>query len=970
MQTGAAPQAVSHTPSASEHFFIVGLGASAGGLEALETFFRQMPPDNGMAFVVVMHQPPHYVSLLPELLGRCTIMPVHAAADATKLAPNSVYIAPSNKYLSMLHATLYHLDPPPDAALQFPIDVWFRALANDHGERAVGIVLSGTGTDGTQGVQAIKAAAGMTMVQSIQSAQYDGMPRSALDTELVNYVLSPSDMPGQLLAYAHEPFCQTREPAPVPPDVLQKICLLLRSRTRHDFSGYKTYTVARCMVRRMQAHQLQNPLQYVELVQTQPHELDFLLQELLIGVTRFFRDSEAFDRLAHAILPPLLAAKADHENIRVWVPGCASGEEAYTLGILLYEGLERMGQQCRVQIFATDLDSQAIEIARKGLYPERIAVDIRPDRLARFFLKDHEGYRIAKTIRDLVIFAPHNMLSDPPFTKLDILSCRNLLIYLDTALQKRLLPILHYALRPQGLLFLGTSETLTGDDHLFTPVDKHWNMYTRNALATTALVVVPPRADAPGFDRLGTRNSIAALADKLLVECYAPPSVILNDQGDIVYIHGRTGAYLEPAPGQPRLNIFAMAREGLRLPLTTAMRRAAMGEDPVVQEGVQVKTNGDSVRVHVVVQKVAAPAALRGLLRVSFEPVLEPTPLPSAPASGCPPAQPPHRVAALEQELQQTRDALQNTLRELAAVHEEFIPHNEEMQATNEELQSANEELETTREELQGLNEELQTVNTELQHKVDALSEAHDDMANLLNSVEIASIFLDSDLHIKRFNSQATHVLPLIPTDVGRPLRDLASTLDYEGLEDDAQEVLRTLVPTEREVPTKAGTWYLMRIRPYRTVRNVINGLVITCVDVTQLKQAELRAQAAQAYAESIVQTVPSPLVVLDTDLCVVSANQAFYQAFHESPGTVVQRHVYALGEGQWNSATLRELLENVLPHNHILQDFELIHDFPHIGRKVLYLNARRLERAEGLPELILLAMRETSVTSQDGGTT
>jgi two-component system CheB/CheR fusion protein len=452
------------------------------------------------------------------------------------------------------------------------------------------------------------------------------------------------------------------------------------------------------------------------------------------------------------------------------------------------------------------------------------------------------------------------------------------------------------------------------------------------------------------------------------VERYAPPSVIINGRGDILYIHGRTGAYLEPAPGQPRLNILAMAREGLRPLLTTAIHRAGMREDDVVQEEVQVKTNGDSVRVHVVVQKIAAPEPVRGLLRVSFEPVSEVAPLPPVPARGRTRAKPQEHVVAFERELQQTKDVLRKTVEALEVAHEEFALASEAMQATNEELQSANEALEITKEELQSLNEELQTVNTELQRKVDALSEVHDDMTNLLNSTEMAAIFLDNDLYVKRFTPQATHVVNLIPTDVGRPLSDIVVNLEYSNLQDDAQEVLRTLVSKEREVHTPTGTWYLMRMRPYRTARNVINGLVITFVDVTQLKQAELRAQEARAYTESIVQTVREPLVVLDAELRVVSANQAFYQVFHESPSSVEHRLLYELGNGQWNSPGLRELLENVLPHNGVFQDFEMVHDFPHIGRKVMLLNARRLDRAVGLPGLILLAM-EDATASRGGGT-
>ena len=968
-----AQQTVRSTPSLSDRFSIVGIGASAGGLEALEAFFTHMLSDSGMAFVVVTHQPPQHVSLLPDLLGRCTTMSVLKASDGVKIAPNSVYIAPSNTYLSVLHATLHELEATSGGSLQFPIDVFFHALAEDQQDRAVGIVLSGTGTDGTLGLKAIKEAAGMTMVQNVQSARYDGMPRSALATGLVDYVLPPSDMPAQLIASVQESYLPGTAPEsdPISSEVLQQFFLLLRRHTGHDFSGYKATTISRRLVRRLHVHQITEPQQYIQLLQQQPHELDLLFKELLIGVSSFFRNPEAFDMLAHEALPPLLAAKSDADDIRVWVPGCASGEEAYSLAILLYECQERTAKRYKVQIFATDLDRQAIEVARKGLYPKGIAADLRPDRLARFFAEENHGYRIAKEIREMVIFAPHNLISDPPFTKLDLLSCRNLLIYLDASLQKRLVPMFHYALRPHGLLFLGTSETISGFDDLFSAVDKHWKLYKRQETPSPSALLEFPltaleahqRVDPPmsGMRGREAAASLAVLVEKLLLERYAPPSVIINDHGDIMHIYGRTGTYLEPAPGQPRLNILAMAREGLQIPLTAAISRAAMRQDEVVQEGVQIKTNGDTVRVKVVVQKLVTPETVRGLLRVSFEPVSDVAPPPPAVARGRTRTTPQGRVAELERELQQTGEALQKTVEELAAAHAEFKLASEEMQSTNEELQSANEELETTREELQSLNEELQTVNTELHSKVDALSEAQDDMANLLDSIDIAAIFLDNDLRIKRFTTQATRVVSLIHTDVGRPMSDIASTLEYGSLMADAQEVLQTLVAKEMEVQTTRGPWYLMRIRPYRTVRNVINGLVITFVDVTRLKRAELLAQETRAFAESIIQTVREPLVVLDADLRVVSANQAFYRVFHESPSNVEHQYLYALGNGQWNIARLRERLEDIVSHHSEFQDFEVVHDFSHIGPKVMLLNARRLERASEMPELVLLAIEDVT---------
>ena len=827
---------------------IVGIGASAGGLEALEAFFDAMSEDSGVAFVVITHHNAERSSLLPQLLRNHTTMPVLEVTEATVVEPNHIYLPLPGLHLALVHGVLQPLPAGvTHGGSHFPIDYFFRSLAEEQKERAIGIVLSGTGSDGTLGVQAVKEAGGLVLVQELPSAKFSGMPLSAIATGSADYVLPPQSMPSPLLAFLHGPYLRAAAtPAVVSaltPDVLWQIYGLLRNRTRQDFSGYKISTLQRRIERRLHVHQLQTAEQYLRYLREHPYELDLLFQELLIGVTTFFRDPEAFAFLANNALPDVLAARTDEQPLRVWVPGCSTGEEAYSLAILLREALERAHKTCAVQIFATDLNPQAIEKARRGQYPGGIAADVSPERLARFFVRDDDTYRVKKEIRELVVFAEQNILTDPPFTKLDLLSCRNLLIYLNPDMQRQLMPVFHYALNPGGLLFLSSSETISGFSDLFTTLEPRWKVFKRKEAAITAPLVTefPMRAGKVegsgvivGGVPKGSEATLVTLVEKTLVQQFAPPSVIVNDRGDVVYIHGQTGHFLQPAPGPPTHNVFTMAREGLRMDLLAAVREAASQDQPVLHRGVHVRTNGGTAFVDVMVRKITDPEALRGLVLVSFLELVEPPrrrrrgkaePLDSAEH---------RRVAELEREAQTLRSTLQSTIEEANTTNEELKSTNEELQSTNEELQSANEELETAKEEMQSLNEDLQAVNSELQSKVEQLSRANDDMQNLLNSTDIAMLFLDNELRIKRFTPRTTQVFKVIPTDVGRPIGNIVSTLRYDQLETDAQEVLRTLVFKEMEVATNEGAWYMMRIVPYRTSDNVIDGLVITFIDISR----------------------------------------------------------------------------------------------------------------------------------------
>jgi two-component system, chemotaxis family, CheB/CheR fusion protein len=949
-------------------FPIVGVGASAGGLEALEELFGSMPADMGLAFVVVTHQHPGHTSMLPELLAKTTDMPVRQVAGATKLEPNHVYVAPPGFNLAILNGSLQRIETERNESPRLPIDYFFRSLAEDRKERAICIVLSGTGTDGTLGLREIKAQSGMAMVEQPQSAKYAGMPSSAIATGLVDYVLSPAAMPAQLIAYAKGPYLQgvevAAEASAVSTELTQKVLVLLRGHTGHDFSSYKSNTLRRRIERRMNVHQIDEPTEYLFYLQENPHEIDLLFKELLISVTSFFRDPNAWEALGPA-LKDLIQSRSDEHTLRAWVPGCATGEEAYSLAILLRECLDELQRPPSLQIFGTDLDAGAIEAARTGRYPDGIRADVLPRRLERYFLQDDGTYGIRKEVRDTVIFALQNVIKDPPFTKLDVISCRNLLIYMKPDLQEKLLPMFHHALKPEGLLFLGPSESIGSPRHLFETLDKRWKVFRRKESLTDrrALLQIPARlaaGDQGTRDAARTEPSVKeprheTTIERVLLQQLAPPCVVVNERGDIVYIHGRTGMYLEPSRGQPRNNILEMAREGLQIELASAMRQCAASGTEVVREGVRVKTNSEFHSIKLTVAKLHEPEAVRDLLLVTFHPL--PPDVPETPGKSRPRRKKTpgaERTEQLERELQHIKEAYRATVEESQTL-------NEELQSNNEELQSSNEELETSKEELESLNEELTTVNAQLQSKLSELSQVNDDMQNLLNSTDIATIFLDADLNTRRYTEKATRLVMLRPTDVGRPIFELASNLEYEGLAADCREVLSTLMRKERIVHTTGGESYLMRIVPYRTTENVIDGLVLTFVDIERFIQAARETERSGEFFKHIVETVRHPLLVLDKELRVVFVNNVFCDTFRTKRDETEGRVIYDLGNGQWDIPELRKLIEEMLPMNTSLNDYEVECEFPAIGRRRMLLNARRMRRTATLPATILLAIEDTT---------
>jgi two-component system CheB/CheR fusion protein len=832
---------------ADPSFTIVGIGASAGGLEAIESLLRHLPDKSGLAFVIVQHLDPTHKGMLVELLSRATPMKVLQVKDRLKVEPNHIYVIPPNKDLSILHGVLHLLAPVAPRGQRLPIDFFFRSLAADRGPQSIGVLLSGMGSDGTLGLSAIKEKGGAVFVQDPSSAKFDSMPRSAIDAGLADLVAPVEELASKITAFpARAPRMSSpdRPLASKTESVIEKICVLLRSQTGHDFSQYKRSTVYRRIERRMGLHQIDGIAGYLRYMQESPQETTLLFKELLIGVTSFFRDPEAWDHLQGMAIPALLAKRPTGGVLRAWVAGCSTGEEAYSLAIVFKEALAKIrpSQSYPLQIFATDLDKDSIERARQGSYPTSIASDVSEDRLGRFFAKEKHGYRVRQEIRESVVFAVQNIIMDPPFTKLDLLCCRNLLIYLTPELQTKVLPLLHYSLNPGGVLFLGSAETLGPISDLFTSKSSKSRIYHRLDGAESAIPIefpasfhIRPHPAATQVKAKLSSPNLQTQAERILLDRYSPAAVLTNQHGDILFISGRTGKYLEPAAGKANWNIHAMAREGLRHELSSTFQKVLRDRRGVRKIRVRIG-HGDAVQtVDVTIEPLHDPQAMQGTVMIVFVDVAASlVPKPSGKRSRTNPA-----MAHLEEELQNAREEIRSAQEEMQTSAEELKSANEELQSTNEELQSTNEELTTSKEEMQSLNEELQTLNHELQAKIEEQSRTNDDMRNLLDSTDIATLFLDESLKVRRFTPRMTRVIKLIPGDVNRPITDLASDLIYPELASDAQAVLQTLIFKETSVKTVDERWFLVRIMPYRTLDNRIDGVVITFADITAAKTLE-----------------------------------------------------------------------------------------------------------------------------------
>lgn len=969
-----AESSESSTSVNRDRFPVVGMGASAGGLEAFEKFFTGMPADSGMAFVLVSHLDPDRKSMLGELLQRRTRMPVLEAQEGAVVQPNHVYVTPPNRYLTIEKRALRLAVPQETRGMRMAVDHFLRSLAHDQGEHAIGIILSGNGSDGTLGVRTLNGAGGIALVQDPATARYEGMPRNAIATGLADYVLPVEQMPETLISYAAQFYPRrARMPASKAGEALsplEQIFNLLRSGTGHDFSQYKRNTIQRRIERRMSIHNIDEPDQYVRFLQENAEEIQVLFKELLIGVTSFFRDPAAFEVFKQVVLPGLLQDKPDQAPVRIWVPGCATGEEAYSLAMIVQESMEKEGRNFRVQIFATDLSEESIEYARTGHYPGSIALDMSPERLRRFFIKSDEGYQVKKEIRESIVFAVHNVIKDAPFTKLDLVSCRNLLIYFQLELQNRLYPLFHYSLRPGGVLFLGTSESVAGFVDLFLTLDKKWKFFQRKGASPASLPpffehsarTTGPRLHQESPPAVGKSQEANWLDDtrKMLLEGFAPPCVLINSQGDILFVHGPARKYLGPDQGRISTMLTDMVRDELKLEIRTALNYIATQAKEYTSHLIEISMEGRIHPVRITFKPYGEPS-LWWVLFEEEKPRSRKAPLPSKGSS-----RGGKRVAQLEQELHKIRQNLQATIEEHQASDEELRSMNEELQSTNEELQSTNEELETSKEELQSLNEELVAVNGELSSKVEQFAKVENDMRNLLDSLKIGIIFLDAELRIKRFTTEATRLVSLIPTDVGRPLSHLVSNLDYEDLLNSAKAVLDTLVPKELQIQTKASEWYLMRIMPYRTVENVIDGLVLTFDNIHPIKAEAAKVaatdEAARIYAEGIIQTIREPFLVLDAQLRVSTVNKAFCRKFQMQPEHAANHLIYQLGNGQWDLPALRTLLEEVITLNKEVEDFVVEGAFGNVGWRKLLLNARRIQHEGKQMDFIFLAMEEVPI--------
>ncbi len=959
---------------------IVGLGASAGGLEAFQQFLQAMPADSGQALVLVQHLDPEHSSVLTELLQRCTAMPVAEAADQMEVEPDHVYVIPPNRHMAILNGRLQLELPPARRGQRLPIDTFFRSLADDCGEHAVGIVLSGTGSDGTLGLAAIAAAGGLCLVQEAASAKYDGMPASAVAASPSALVLAPARMPEALLrhAAAGSPGGR-RRPAEARPvaDVVSvnRVLLLLRSATGHDYGLYKRSTLVRRMQRRMAVHGIDEVAVYARLLEQDATELRNLDKEMLINVSSFFRDPEAFAALGADVLPALLAERADGATLRVWVAACASGEEAYSLAMLLHEAIERCGRAFKLQLYATDLDDEVIAFARAGLYPRRIAEQVSTERLARFFVEEEDGYRICKHVRDQIVFAVQNAIKDPPFTRLDLLSCRNLMIYLEPVLQDRLLPVLHYALVPGAVLMLSPSESVGQHAELFAPIDRKHKLY--RALRVSAASRAAGRyaatwathrgepAAIEGVPRLKKTepSSLAELARSALLQTFAPASVLIDAEGTVLYVHGDTGPWLRPAPGEASLSLVEMAREGLQAPLRAAILGAVTAGLGTLDREISVDAGGVARTLRLSVCPLEAPqpaaAGLPTLLLVSFREAPPAAPKPRRGKPGAAEPADPQRLDALQKELDLARSTLQSVVEEHQAYTEELKSASEELQSTNEELQSTNEELETSREEQQSINEEMATVNNELQAKIDQLATVQNDLKNLLDNVNVGTIFLDEQLAIRRFTREAQRLYRLVATDIGRRLDHIRCDVDGDALIADARAVLESLVPRQRELRSSDGTWYLARTQAYRTLDNVIQGVVLTFTDIGQGKRLEAELREALDLSQAVVDTVREPLVVLDGALRIVSASRSFRRLLGDAEARLAGRPLGSFDVGPWDSPALRERLEAVLAARGSFDDYLLEH--PAAGGAVQrwLLNARLVVGAGSRQPMVLLAMQD-----------
>ena len=976
----------SEAKTVSGPFPVVGIGASAGGLEAYTELLHNLPEKTGMAFVLVQHLDPKHQSGLQEILARTTGVPVTEVTHGTKAQPDHVYVIPPNTDLSITGGILQLSGRTLVHGQHMPIDHFFRSLAKDAGQRAIGVVLSGTASDGTEGCRAIKAAGGLTFAQEESSAKYDSMPRSAINAGVIDFILAPKDIARELGGISRHPYVtrvlsENKEFKGMVGSELDALFGLLRESSGVDFTNYKHTTLQRRIRRRMVVHKIEKLKDYVRFIGKKPEELDELYRDLLIHVTGFFREPEAFLALRKHVYPKLFEGRKPDNPIRVWVAGCSTGEEAYSIAITLLEYLwahtRNISQAATsIQIFATDISETALDRARTGLYTEAAVAEISPDRLKRFFVRQDGGYQVNKSVRDMCIFARQNLVKDPPFSNLDLVSCRNVLIYMGPVLQRRVIPTLHYALKPGGYLMLGEAEGLGGFGDHFALVAKKDKIYQKRKATARLATYFPDSHYAPpgGGDGKPLRQLPAPFTvenevEQLLINRFVPASIVVNDQMDIVQFQGKTGPYLEPAAGHPTFNLSKMAREGLIVDLRAALSTAKKANALVRKEGIRVHAEGGTRDIALEVLPLRSHGSQERYYVIVFQ---EKVSTPPARAEGkgrrdkpAKPASPTLRENdLLKREMTQLREQVQSLIDDHETTMEEFKSVNEEVLSANEELQSTNEELETAKEELQSTNEELTTLNEEMQNRNSELSSANNDLLNLLGQVDMPVVMVSSDLHIRRFSPPAQRILNLMPNDVGRRLGQIRPNLDFQDMESMVREVIEREHQQQREVRTlDGGAWHLLRIRPYETWDHKIEGAVISLQNIDNLKRM---VNQSRQYADTLIESAREAILVLDSELKVTVANPAFYRVFDVTNEETEGRLVFSLGSGQWNTPRLRQLLEEIVPQNSRVDDFEMSYDFPHIGERNMLLNARRVELQPGHP-FILLAIEDVTASRQNG---
>lgn len=897
------------------------MGGSAGSFHAFESFFKHMPTDSGMAFVIILHLDPSHKGQIAEVFQPYTAMPVQEVKDGTIVRPDHVYLIPPNKDIGIHNKKLLLLSIAKPGGIRQPIDYFLQSLAEDQWNKAVAVIFSGMGSDGETGVRMIKEKLGMAMVQDPETAEYRSMPEAAIGTNLVDYVLAPEEMPVKLIQYLRHPVLNDEPSEKLRGEIrddrnLQKILMLIRSKTGHDFSLYKKSTISRRIDRRVAFHQQPDYAHYINHLRENPGEVDVLFNELLIGVTKFFRDPEAFAALKDKMIL-LLQMKPVEAPVRVWVAGCSTGEEAYSIAMLLIEISEilRTRKISKIQIFATDLDAEAIEHARAGVYHSNIVADVSSERIDRFFIKKDNLYSVKKELREMIVFAQHNVIKDAPFTRLDLLCCRNVMIYLTTDLQKKIIPVFHYALHEKGILFLGTAETIGGFNDMFTALDPKWKIFTRKVGSSSVGKMIDFQFNisrqnftlsSETSPKPSGRKGLSDEFNKIILEEYTPASVLINDRGDILYINGKTGKYLELPSGEAAMNIIHMAREELRYVLGNAIHEARLQKKLIHVNDIKLKEDGKVRKIDIKVN-VLESNSLHKYLIVVFEDkgIIE-----AGRKTVKKDAASITVVEELEKELMYTKQQLHGTIEQMETSVEELKSTNEELQSTNEELQSTNEESLTTKEEMQSLNEELMTINQQYQNKADELTLLNNDMKNLLDSTEIGTIFLDNNLDILRFTPQVKKLFNVIISDIGRPITHVVSNFDYPSIEEDIKEVVDKLTVKELEVKTKEGEWYAVRIMPYRTLDNFINGAVLTFNKITHYKQMEFRLKTLENYAALLFNLLEEPAILLDKKLNLMECNKAFFKAFHLKENETRRLSLQELIQKYWKTESLDKLLK------------------------------------------------------------